>query len=124
MSQGWAKGSKEFKERVLADLTEGKLDSVVEADALEIRQEKWERALPAILAALGKELKDAPACKKSEPWKVAAARFLRERYLAPYKWIAETLCMGVVGSVQAMVCRHRKGDRGNQEEAWRKLNEI
>ena len=36
MSWGWAKGSKAFKERILADLDEEKVDKVVEAEAREM----------------------------------------------------------------------------------------
>ena len=123
MSRGWAKGSKEFKEKILMKLPQDKLDQVVEADAQELKAHKWDIALPKILDQLGVDHSNAKAGKKSEPWKVAAACFLREKYLAPYKWIAEELGMGVVGSVQGMVCRYRKKE-GNDDEWMKKLKNF
>lgn len=120
MSKGWAKGSKEFKERLLLDVPDKKLDQIVESDAIEIKANKWEKALPEILDQLGLDPADAKSGKKSEPWKIAAARYLREYYLAPYKWITEELQMGTVNSVQGMVCRHRKTTQP-KDEWWNKL---
>jgi len=123
MSWGWAKGSKAFKERILADLDEEKVDKVVEAEAREIRASKLERALPGILEVLGVDPATAKSGKKGEPWKVATARYLRERYLAPYQWIAGELGMGKVSSVQSLVCRHKKGE-GGVDEYWGKLRDY
>lgn len=123
MCRGWAKGSKEFKEKILMKLPQDKLDQVVEADAQEIKAHKWEIALPKILDQLGVDASSVKAGKKSEPWKVAAACFLREQYLAPYKWIAEELGMGSVGSVQGMVCRYRKKE-GNEDKWMKKLKDF
>jgi putative transposase len=124
MSRGWAKGSKEFKDRILSGLSEEKLDQVVEADAAGIRSHKWEREMPALLEALGVDLEDAKSGRKGEPWKVAAARYLREKYLAPYKWITRELSMGAVGSVQALVCRHRNAGKGAGDPWWEKLERF
>ena len=123
MLRGWAKGSKEFKEKVLADLPVEKLDQVVESDANEIKAYKWDVAFPRILNLLGIDPSGITEGKKSEPWKIAVACYFRERYLAPYKWITEKLDMGAVSSVQAMVCRYRKEKR-TPNEWMKKLKDV
>jgi hypothetical protein len=46
---------------------------------------------------------------------------LRERYLAPHRWIAARLNMGGAGSVQTLVSRHRRQSK-NQDPSWELLN--
>ena len=55
-----------------------------------------------------------------EAWKVDLARYLREAYLAPYRWIAEHLRMGAPSYVQSLVSRQR---RGKESREWRILKE-
>jgi hypothetical protein len=46
--------------------------------------------------------------RKGAEWKVAVARWLLDRYLAPHRWIAARLNMGGAASVQTLVSRHRR----------------
>jgi len=108
MSRGWAKGTKEFKKAVSEDLKDEDLRKVVEAEASEMREPRWERILGELLEELGKSRSDLEGVRKGEDWKVSIARLLREKYLVPYAWIAENLSMGAVSSVQSQVSLNRK----------------
>ena len=120
MCKGWAQGTKEFKERVLANMDAGDFAKVVEGEASEIREALFSRSLAEILTILGKTEEDLGNTKKGEPWKVAAARYLRDKFLAPNKWIAENLQMGAVSHVQSKVSCHRKLKPG-EDKYWEAL---
>jgi REP element-mobilizing transposase RayT len=120
MSRGWIKGTKEFRKTVLDDLKDEVSVRVSEAEAAEMREPRWERATANLLALL--EVSDAQlrSDRKGAPWKVAVARLLRERYLAPNRWIAERLHMGRVSTVQSAGSRFRTNG-GPAEKFWRKV---
>lgn len=118
MSRGWMKGTKDFKKAVLEDLSDAQVRGVVEAEASEMREPLWERAMTDGLAALGRESEDLARCRKGEDWKVALARMLRERHLTPYRWIAPHLQMGSPSYVQSLVSHHRKQ---KESKEWRML---
>ena len=121
MSRGWAKGSKAFKKAVMRDLGDEKVQQVVEAEASEIRELHWEKGLAKALFCLEKGDQDLVGARKGAEWKVAVARHLRERFLAPHKWIAHQLYMGAPSSVQSLVSRHRKLKPG-MDIYWERLN--
>ena len=120
MCRGWAKGTKDFKKAILDDPKVGIDQKVVEAEASEIREARWERGLSMILMALGRSEEDLVTSRKGAGWKVATARLLRERYLAPHRWLAERLHMGRAGSVQSLVSRHRRTTKHSDDD-WKKL---
>jgi putative transposase len=107
MCRGWAKGSKEFKEKVVAGLPESQLEKAVESEASGILEVSSEAILHKVLAILNKTQLDVKQSEKSAPWKIAVARYLREKHLVPNRWLAEQLQMGAVSSVQSLVSRHR-----------------
>ena len=121
MSRGWAKGTKAFKKSVIKDLEDEKIQNLVETEASELREPLWERGLAEALKRLGKKERDLATDRKGAAWKVATARYLRERFLAPHNWIAERLAMGAPSSVQSLVSRHRKL-AGKKEAYWHKIN--
>ncbi len=96
MTHGWAKGTKEFRKAVLDDLTDEQVSRVVEAEASEIREPRWERGLREALSVLGRDPETLKTSRKGEIWKVNLSSYLREVYLAPYRWIAEHLWMGTL----------------------------
>jgi hypothetical protein len=63
-------------------------------EVTELREEKWERALAALLRRARKTDKDALAAPKSAKWKIRIARELRSTSTATNAWIAERLAMG------------------------------
>ena len=107
MSRGWIKGTTQIHKAVL-DVSKNEVSMrVSEAEAAEMREPRWERATANLLAALGAtdaQLKSSP---KTAPWKIAMARVLRERCLAPKGWIAGRLQMGCVSTVESPVSRFR-----------------
>jgi hypothetical protein len=106
---------------VLEDLSDTQIQRVVELDASEMREPRWERAVVGALECLGRSDLDLSSEAKSAEWKVALARHLRERYLTPNRWIAERLKMGATSSVQSLVSRHRQQKHGNTS-SWTLLN--
>lgn len=120
MCRGWMKGTKEFRKAVLDDLKDATSVRVSEAEAAGLREPRWERATAELLALLGKTDADLCSGAKGSPWKVAMARLLRERYLAPNRWIAGRLRMGRVSTVQSAVSRFRTRG-GPAEDHWEKL---
>lgn len=120
MCRGWIKGSKDFRKAVLEDLKDPVSRMVTEAEAAEMREPRWERATVALLKLLGRSETDLVNAAKGADWKVALARLLRERYLAPNRWIAERLSMGRVSTVQSLVSRHRTSGE-SEDKYWRKL---
>ena len=122
MCRGWAKGSKEFRKAVLADHQDALERQIVESDAAEMREPLWERNLAAGLSALGRKESELQTSKKSADWKVALARYLRERLLVPNAWLAERLHMGRAESVSSRVSRHRKASEDVVQPDWELLN--
>jgi len=120
MCSGWAKGTDDFRKSVLEDLKDDQLSRVVEAEASEMREPRWERAVVDMLSRLGRKEAELASSPKGVIWKVAVARLLRERYLVPNRWIAERLSMGRVSTVQSLVSRHRT-NKDQSDESWEKL---
>jgi hypothetical protein len=121
MVRGWVKGSRDFKQAVLKDLSDAQIQKVVELDAAEMREPRWERAVPRALERLGRTDSELRTEAKGAEWKVAVARHLRERCLTPNRWIAERLNMGATSSVQSLVSRHRT-KKHEKNSNWVLLN--
>ena len=88
------KGTKAFKQAILDDLKDEQIQRVVEAEASEMREPRWERTLREALIVINHETGDLCSTRKGQDWKVDLARYLREVHLAQYRWIAEHLHMG------------------------------
>jgi hypothetical protein len=117
MSSGWAKGTQEFKKAVLDDLKDDDLKKIIESEAAEMREPRWERVVTASLKRLNKQEADLVQSPKAALWKLAIARCLREQHLVPYRWIAKRLHMGQVSSLSSAVSRTRKLDH-KQFNEW------
>ena len=87
------------------------------------RHESYEAALESG-GGLSDREGELAASKKGEPWKVAVARHLRERCLAPHRWIAANLQMGSPSYVQSLVSRHRRKPAGRDWEILRKHEKL
>lgn len=120
MCRGWIKGTRAFRKAVLEDLKDEPTRIVTEAEAAELREPRWDRAVVELMSSLGRNEEDLLHSPKGADWKVALARVMRERYLAPNRWIAERLHMGRVSTVQSLVSRHRT-NKGESNPVWRKL---
>ena len=64
------------------------------AEVTELREEKWERALDALMRRARKTKEDVLRAPKGAKWKVSIARELRSPSTATNAWIAERLPMG------------------------------
>ncbi|HAV12010.1 MAG TPA: transposase [Opitutae bacterium] len=117
MCRGWAKGTDDFRKGVLDNLKDETVQRVSEAEASEMREPRWERAVMDMLSLVGHKDAELASSPKGIYWKVAIARLLRERYLVPNRWIAERLKMGQVSTVQSLVSRHRTHS-DQSDEAW------
>ena len=120
MTRGWIQGSKAFRKAVLEDLEDPEVCRIVESEASDAREAKWERAAGEFLSALGFGEGDLGSSLKTVSWKVAVARKLREELQVPYLWIADRLRMGKASTVQNRVSRHRRCESG-QCTYWSKL---
>ena len=118
MTRGWVKGTREFKRAVLEGLEDIQIRKVVEAEAAEMREPRWERALQGGLSAIGRTEEDLMSGRKGVSWKVDLARYLRDSHLVPHRWLAEHLRMGSPSYVQSLVSRHR---RKVASKEWRVL---
>jgi len=121
MTRGWIKGSKAFRKEILErhEIPEGRL---VESDSSEIREELWEQTLQSALDVLGRKDADLRKERKGAIWKVALARLLRQKHLAPNAWISERLSMGKPGTVSQYVNRHKR--MGEKEQTWKTLRNM
>lgn len=93
MTKGWAIGTREFKQVLLADHAAAiELRAWETEGAQEVKRARWERALEAAKGRLGRHV--IRADRKSAPWKVAIARHLKETTDVSNSWLAEKLGMG------------------------------
>ena len=118
MTRGWVKGTTDFKKSILDDLKDEQMQRVLESEASEMREPRWERALGEALSVLGRGDSELSSCLKGEDWKVDIARHLRERHLTPYRWIVENLHMGAPSYAQSLVSRRR---RQKSSKEWKAL---
>jgi hypothetical protein len=110
MSRGWALGTKDFKTALIKDHALAETSRAWEKTGLrEMREARWEDALAAGLAALGKSRADAAAERKSAPWTVALAAKLKQTTQADNRWLAEHLHMGTPVAVSHHTGRLRRG---------------
>lgn len=95
MSKGWALGGQDFKRALLNDhavvATARAWESV---GAKEIREAQWRGLLDSGLRHLGKRAEDIAADRKSAPWKVALAVWLKQRCQVSNRWLCDHLRMG------------------------------
>ena len=93
--RGWSVASEEYRrdlKKIYAQLKEpGEWGG---PEVAELREEKWERALAALLRKARKTDEDALDAPKSAKWKIRIARELRSASTATNAWIAERLAMG------------------------------
>jgi putative transposase len=109
LSKGWALGTEGFKAEVLKKLPES-LDSRAweGRGTREAREARWEELLVRCLRQLRRTQAEIPAARKSAPWKVATAAFLKERTQATNGWLCAQLAMGTPVSVSRWVGELRR----------------
>jgi len=104
MSQGWAIGSTGFKSCLLQDhavIASARAWEV--SGATEMRERAWENLAGWCLSVLRQRESDLNTGRKSAPWKVAIAVFLKERTQASNPWLARRLKIGRAKYVSRLV---------------------
>ena len=106
LSAGWAIGTSGWRKALSREHSHTRLAPEWASDELDaFRRNLWQHELECGLADLGRTIGDAAATPKGVAWKIDLARRLRTVAAAPYRWIAETLNMGVPSSVCAYLAR-------------------
>lgn len=109
LSQGWALGSTGFKAALVKDHALQATSRAWEVSGKdEIRRLQWEETLTSCLRVLGKTRAAVVQERKSAPWKVAVAAFLKQATQAGNGWLAEQLHMGGAVSVSQYVGQLRR----------------
>ncbi|MDI1249538.1 MAG: transposase [Lacunisphaera sp.] len=108
LSAGWAIGTLAWRKQIAQDHAHRALSPGVEAGELtELKEAHWTLILERELKQAGKTAKDATESIGCAPWKITAARRLRQAG-ARYAWITAALRMGKTSSVRAYLCQTRK----------------
>lgn len=109
LTRGWAIGSDAFKAQLISMFKPQ--PAVARAWTLDgskfIRAVQWDQELSRALTALGKTQADALRAKRSEPWKLAIASWLRETCKARNNWLSERLGLGAPAAVSRNLARYR-----------------
>ena len=105
LSQGWAIGTLGWRRAIARENAQRAISpGISSGEASELKAAVWHAELERALAALGKDLVQAPVETQSAKWKVQAAR--RLRFVgAPCTWIASALHMGSAANVRAYLYR-------------------
>ncbi len=95
MSKGWALGGQNFKRTLLKDHAVAATTRAWESvGAKDIRETQWRELLDRGLRQLAKGTKDIESERKSAPWKVALAAWMKQHCQVSNRWLCERLHMG------------------------------
>ena len=95
LSSGWALGSDSFKAALVKDhAVLATTRAWEEQGAAEVRELQWADALAAALQILDRNNLDCERDRKSAPWKIAVAAYLKRTTQASNRWLAARLRMG------------------------------
>ncbi len=122
MSRGWAIGGDRFKKDFVQDeAMERRVIKQTQAEAREVRQERWAAVLEKGMKRLRKTARDVQNDPKSADWKVALAADLKKRMLCTNRWLGERLNMGPPPAV----CRYvSEALRGSRPAALKQMNSL
>jgi hypothetical protein len=124
LSRGWALGSREFKTSLVQDHKVAALSRAWEtAGAREIHELKWAYLLGIALRALQKKPEDLITSRKSAPWKLAIASWLKARSQASNPWLAQQLRLGARTGASRNIARYR-AKLPYSDSDWKKLTAI
>ena len=107
LSRGWAIGSKEFRQKMLAEVPEWQIAGVEDAD--EGRKLLWEGKLAELKAKFSETQRREQA--KSADWKVAVATEMKKTTTVSNRWLSEQLGMGSLHTLSRLTGECRKGTR-------------
>jgi REP element-mobilizing transposase RayT len=111
MSKGWALGGQGFKRALVKDHAVAANARAWEATgANEIREAQWQELLERCLRDLGKGREKTRDDRKSAPWKVAIAGFMKQKSQVTNRWLCERLSMGTPVAVSHHVGLMRRNE--------------
>jgi putative transposase len=120
--KGWCLGSEEFRQELLAQVSELAGPEHRGEDIRQSAQEKAERILQEELERLGWGAQDLAGRPKGDARKVRIAARLRKETTMTLAWIAQRLHMGAPGHVSCLLYRNEKtdseGGEENSENKW------
>lgn len=123
MSRGWVIGSDQFRRELAQDeAMERRGIKQSQAEAREVRRERWAAALEKGMKQLRKTDQDVRNDAKSADWKVALAGALKKRLLCTNGWLGERLNMGPPAAVCRYVSEAVSGRRAAAQKYMTKLN--
>jgi putative transposase len=121
---GWAFGPDEFKAALVKEYQlVGDVRAWENPEVQHIRQLRWEAALTQGLQALGRQPAEALLGRKSAPWKLALAAWLKARTQVSNRWLSVKLHLGVPTAISHNLTLYRR-DLQASDPAWRKLKSI
>jgi len=124
LSRGWALGSRNFKTALVKDHKVAALSRAWETTgAREVHEIKWALLLGTALGVLRKSPQDLLTCRKSSPWKLAIASWLKSRSQAGNPWLARHLHLGAPTGASRNIARYR-ADLQSSDPDWKKLSSI
>ncbi len=109
LTRGWAIGSNEFKAALIEKHNLiGATRSWDSAGVAELRAQRWETALAGVLRAIGRTEPEAKADRKSAPWKLAVAAWMRRHTQASNRWLTLKLNLGPTGAMSRNLTKYRR----------------
>lgn len=109
MSKGWALGGQGFKRALVKDHAVAANARAWEATgANEIREAQWLELIERCLRRVGKGREDIIRERKSAPWKVAIAGFMKQKSQVNNRWLCGHLSMGTPVAVSHHVGRMKR----------------
>jgi len=124
LSRGWALGSREFKAALVKDHQVAALSRAWETEgAREVHEIKWASLLGTALGVLQKTPEDLITSRKSAPWKLAIASWLKARSQAGNPWLAQHVRLGAPTSASRNISRYRASLQSSDPD-WKKLSAI
>jgi putative transposase len=105
----WAIGSDLFKATLIREhAIEASSRAWRTSGAEEIRILKCQEMLRRGLEALGRSYEDIKVARKTAPWKLALAAWMKTHTLVPNQWLAQNLQMGATSAVGRNVADYRR----------------
>jgi REP element-mobilizing transposase RayT len=124
LSKGWAIGTDEFKAALIA---EHRLTALTRAwgqsGANEVRIAHWQTALNLALKTLNRSAKDASAARKSAPWKLAIAVWMKTHTQASNGWLSQNLILGAPKAFSHNLTTFRR-NAISSDPSWRTLSAL
>ena len=121
LRRGWCLGSEEFRQELLAQVSERQGGWHYGAELVESAQAKAERLIVAELQRAGRTETDLAARPKGDPFKVRLAMKVRGETTVTLAWIAARLSMGTRGHLTHLLYRHERATAPDspQTQLWK-----